>query len=492
MPVVAITTSDLSGRSFKPNNTFRGSLFPQDERDFDLSSRLQNQEPQPVSLKTRRSIYPLHLTPFESYMFVDDSVRHPMTFVVEFEFGGDMNRDKFQSAIHQAIRRHPMLRSLIRKAKANRDCWIAATNYNSEVTWLDFDQPWNVDGTGEYINLREEIGFRCIVRKDASRALATFIFHHSCCDGIGAYQFIGDVLWFYADAHGAAQPELPELDELELRKRMRANISYELVEQAKSTPPIEHQIVTPIATVSPEQDRSGSEFAFPSFTTKTYDKTEFRDLRLRAQQAGQTPNSRLLQALLIAIASWNLEHQPDATAEDLFAINMPMDLRQQDQPIFSGINLVTSGFVVRSAAQISDTASLEHSLNEEIVRLKHTRFHSHFMKMLLQWPLSLEESRDQYDPEQCHSSVVFSNTGDPTKRFLVELPRHQGKIHCGNLVLEDINGTPPLRMETRASISIFTYRRQLRLCMRMDPRYFSNTEAQQFLDHFAGRFEKGW
>ena len=433
-------------------------------------------------------------------MFVDDSARHPMTFVVEFEFSGEINRDKFQHAIDESLRRHPMLRSFVQPAKSNRDCWVSTAQYDSQVSWLGFSDPWVVEGTGEYINLREEIGFRCFVRSNTSRAIVTFIFHHSCCDGIGAYQFIGDVLWFYADAHGAVQPELPELNEMDLKQRLRANVNFELVQDAQSSPKIQHAIVNPVAQVQSldrnedetAQSTAAAQDSFPAFATKTYGKKEFRELRLRAQKDGQTTNSRLLQSLLLAISSWNQKYSQSAHPNDLIAINMPMDLRRPENPIFSAVNLVTSAFVVRSAAEISKTGELERTLNEEILRLKHNRFQSEFMKMLLQWPLDLNEAKGEYDPDQCHSSAVFSNTGDPTKRFLVEMPRHQGKIHCGNLVLEDINGTPPLRQQTRVSISIFTYQRQLRICMRTDPEFFDLRSASKFLEHFSDQFEKGW
>ena len=97
------------------------------------------------------------MTPFESYMFVDDSVRYPMTFVVQFNASGNLDRQKFQTAIDEALKRHPMLRTRVQIAKASRYCWVDTPTYDSTINWGDLDQPIQVDGAGEFIDLKEEI-----------------------------------------------------------------------------------------------------------------------------------------------------------------------------------------------------------------------------------------------------------------------------------------------------------------------------------------------
>ena len=56
-----------------------------------------------MNVQTKRGVFPLHMTPFESYMFVDDTPNYPMTFVMEYELVGDIDREAFQAAFDQAL-----------------------------------------------------------------------------------------------------------------------------------------------------------------------------------------------------------------------------------------------------------------------------------------------------------------------------------------------------------------------------------------------------
>ena len=288
-------------------------------------------------------VFPLHLTPFEAYMFHDDLPRSPMTFVVQFEFSGEINRPAFQAAINQGLERHPMLRAVIRKAKLSRDCWVAATEYDAAVDWGDLNQPIMVDGNGKYLNLREEIGFCCWCRHDDEKALATFVFHHSTCDGIGAYQFLGDVLWYYAREMGADCSDLPEICPRDLRQRMKANLGEHFMGEVETRKGLDHVPAQPLSTTGSKASDEGS-YSFPNFQTHTFDKEQFRDLRLQSQERGQMINDRLLEALLVAVGTWNQQHGSDLADRDV-CINMPLDLRQQNQPVFSAVNLVTNALV---------------------------------------------------------------------------------------------------------------------------------------------------
>lgn len=448
----------------------------------------------PLAEGKKRSIFPLHMTPFESYMLVDDSPEFPMTFVLVCEFSGEINREAFQQAIDSGLQRHPMLRTNVRPAKSSRDCWVEAEDYDSQVRWGEIDEPIYVEGTGVYLNLRSDIGFRCWCQHDSNRGKLIAVFHHGTCDGIGAYQFLGDVFWFYAKQMGQQNPELSDLDQKDLRKRFRSSVSAELVKivfdnkQAKRKE-ADQRLVQPLST--PHDTKSDDELkVYPQLLSHTYNKTEFRDLRLDAQESGQTINDRLLESLFAAASRWNQEFSTDFEAKD-FCINMPLDLRLPDNPVFSATNLVTCSLIRRTPAQINDPLDLPSSLREQMMQIKHSRFDSPFMKMLVGAPIDLDDAKMTYSNRECLATAVFSNTGDPTRRFLAELPRKKGVVHFGNLVLEDIGGASPLRYETRVAMNIFTYRRNLRICMRFDPQYFSTDDGKAFLNYFVECFQHG-
>ena len=423
-------------------------------------------------------------------MFVDDCVRYPMTFVVEFELSGAIRRPEFQSAIDAALQRHPMLRSMIQPAKASRDCWVEPSDFDSSVCWGELDDIIEVEGASVYIDLRTEIGFRCWCRNDEKQARLTFVFHHAAVDGMGAYQFLGDVLCLYARSTGGDVGELVELPQQALRQRLRAGLGPDLIRLSQQEKLAhEREAAQPLVPRSAESKSQSLANAFPEFQTHTFEKGEFRRIRLAAQDSGQTVNDRLIEACFETALQWNStfgELGPD----DKFAINMPLDLRQADNPMFSAINLVTMGIVLRSRQEIENPEELASLLRTEIATLKYQRHCSEFMQRLMQASLDPDQAAREIDDVSCHATLVFSNAGDPTKRFLTQLPRSNNKLVVGNLLLDDINGVPPLRNQTRAAFSIFTYRRRLRICLRCDPFFFRSEDSKAFLEMFVANFDK--
>lgn len=428
----------------------------------------------------------MHLTPFESYMFVDDQPRFPMTFVFQFDFVGAIDQRVFQDAIDQAIQRHPMLRAVIQPAKSSRDCWVLPDSYDSKIDFADLSNPIMIDGSSQYIDLRSEIGFKGWVRQNDQTSQFVALFHHSAVDGIGAYHFLSDVFWFYAKHFGNQMGELRQYNVSDLRSRLRANVGD--LRPSKSDAPEFNQLGA--QPILPHQNSSvapGASNPFPQFQSHIFDKDEHRELRLKAQERGQTLNDRLLESLMITMLTWNEQHGGDVEKDD-FCVLMPLDIRTAEQANLSAANVVTSSFIRRSAQQIRDREDLKSSLLRETMQLKHSRHESDFMKQLISAPAGWNEAAQLYNKENCHTSTIFSNAGDPTKRFLNRFPREGDRFQCGNLLLEEMNGASPLRNMTRAAFNSFTYRRKLKIGIRCDPQYFTNDDGKALLDHFVKTF----
>ena len=443
-----------------------------------------------MPVKSKRGVFPLHLTPFESYMFIDDHPRFPMTFVFQFDFLGEVDRTAFQESIDQALQRHPMLRTIIQPAKASRDCWVLAKTYDSKIDFGDFSDKITANGSSSFIDLRNEIGFKGWIRNDSERTRLVALFHHSAVDGIGAYHFLNDVFWFYAKRFGNQIGELRQYDEQQLRSRLRANVG-KLVREAESLEPSFDKFkATPILPHRQTSVTTGAEYEFPQFQSHIFDKDEHRELRLQAQVRGQTLNDRLLESLMVCMLTWNEQHGGVVENDD-FCVLMPLDLRTPEQAGLSAANVVTSSFIRRSADQIRDRKNLSSSLLRETMCLKHRRHESDFMKQLISSPINWNEAAKVYDENSCLTSTIFSNAGDPTKRFLNEFPKQDRMFKCGNLLLEEMNGSSPLRSMTRAAFNSFTYQRQMKIGIRCDPQFFSNSDGKALLDHFVHTFLNG-
>ncbi len=424
-------------------------------------------------------------------MFVDDTPRYPMTFIVQLILRGNLHQEAFNLAIKEALERHPLLTAMIGPGKQNQDCWLNKEDRFPRVDWAAVDDPIEFTES-EFIDLRREVGLRIWIRGDDQRAIVTTQFHHSACDGIGSYQFLGDLLYSYAIRTGADSLEPPmELPRNRLRDRGRA--SYDLSnfqlangkyqrtwKEALKLMVKRNSVLQPPTAKQPPFKRP-----FPGIQTHEFDKQEYRKLRLLAQQRGQIINDMLLEKLFETLFQWRSKYGPMIDARNV-GIMMPLNLRENDDADISACNIVAHALIRRTRRKMRDIDEFRMGLAHQVLNFKHNRHKIPFMHMLAGaqhfYPKTLRAS---LFVNRRMATAILSNTGDPTRQFHVEFPRENGMIQCGNLTLEDIFGVPPMRPGTRATVSIFTYRRVLKISLRCDPNHFSESNTRELLDLYV-------
>ncbi|MCM2374734.1 chromosome condensation protein [Aporhodopirellula aestuarii] len=443
-------------------------------------------------------LFPLYLTPFEEYMLWDDRVDYPMTFIVKMEFDGEIDRHAITRALPLALDRHPLLQAIVQPAKGNRDCWVAAPNPHVEISWGEIGEPLELP-KGEAIDLRSEVGLRVWIRTGEGRCVITTQFHHATCDGIGAYQLLGDWLWFYADLVGEpVDAPLPDFDPLQLRMRVKASYNVERYRDANGKitfdrPEAYRLAIQTMHSLSTKRGKRETpagdkpEPLFPGLCDFEFDKLRYKKLRHVAEARGQATNELLIQQLLVSLNTWS-DLQGDRH-RGKYCIMMPMDLREADTRLSTAANLVTYALIRRRRSECVDTPQLIDSLAQELLKLKHTRHTTPFMNVmafLTRVPTWLKRG---FAGRRRLATAIVSNTGDPTKRFSVSFPSVKGLLKAGNLLMTDINGVPPMRNGTRLTISVFTYRRVLKICLRCDPQRFSVEDSRDFLNHYVASIE---
>lgn len=455
-------------------------------------------DPNPVAVVRRpRRVLPLNLSVFEDYMVWDDRPEYPMTFVVRMEFQGAIDELAIEEALPKALARHPLLQAIVRPAKGKRDGWVAAPDTQVPVHWGAIDQEIELSDR-EPIDIRNQVGLRVWIRHDDTRAVITTQFHHATCDGIGAYQFLGDWLWFYAEAidQPIDQP-LPESDVTTLRDRIKNSFDPALYVDEKgdfdSRPAksLGWECIKGVQPLSPPRrvrGRSKQPSPFPGLCSFEFDQKVYRELRRVGEQRGQTTNELLIERLLITLREWN-EENGQRTKRN-FCIMMPMDLREIESRMSTAANLVSYALIRREQSKCVESESLIDSLRQEMLKLKHMRRRTPFMSMIAfvnrfpGWLKRWASSR------RCMATAIVSNTGDPTKRFGVAFPKEKGLLRAGNLTMTDIYGVPPMRKGTRLTISIFTYRRVLKICLRCDPHLFDEADTQRFADAYQTSIQR--
>lgn len=442
-----------------------------------------------------KRLFPLHLTDIEHFLVADDRRDYPMTFVVQLKFSGRADEEGLRAAIRQAAIRHPLLLSRIGPGKNQALCWLPPDGQFPAVDFAPAGTPviWPQGG---WIDLRSEIGLRASVRTGADETTATFHFHHVCCDGIGAYRFLGDMLGFYA-LHaaqiGLAPPqdvELPPLEVTHLRSRadrgggrgLERNDRRVIRDAIRQAYDVIGKGCTPLC--KPRRDRSHLPPTYPAFSVSPFSRAQADQLRDAAKNLGLMLNDLLLLELLATCQQWN-KLQGLSPSRHRYRVMMPVDLRGTEDFQTPAANVIGYTFITRSDSQLANRTAVAQSIREETAGIKHNRSGERFVEMVAAGRKVPRLLRLLTGLPRTLATVILSNVGDPSRRFLARLPRRGGAVLSGNLLLEQITGHPPIRPRTRATFSITQYRRELILGAYGDPHSMTLNHTQQLLDLYA-------
>ncbi|MCX6899338.1 MAG: hypothetical protein NT105_11600 [Verrucomicrobia bacterium] len=446
-------------------------------------------------------LFPLKLNVFERYMWADDRPTSPMSFFVRVLFSGRFDRAAFLAALEVALQRHPLLHARV-IGRRNRDLtWISSPNL---LPWLDqadegvpmlFPSSFRID-------LRKENGLRIWVRHGNDRGEVRFQFHHACCDGVAANQFIADVLCAYdwkqrgaADSSLAFQP----LDTEGLRRRHRLAprqrnwLLHGLVAVWGALIRLPLFFLTrPTQLYAPEAHRGfGAEIhdtIVPELLTWRFSKAQLGSLLATAKQNSATLNDLMIRDLFLAMRAWNCRHNGER--RQFLRILVPFNLRGPEHNRLSATNVMGIINIDRrfSPASHSNPLSLMDSIRSETRLLKRSRLPATFMNAMAVSEKVMGSLDRVFRTERCLTTAVLSNLG----RIFGNTPlrRHDGKLLAGDLVVEAIDTAPPVRTGSGISCTLYTYADHLSLTMLYDRRGFSSVIAKQLLNHIVTQIEQ--
>jgi hypothetical protein len=439
-------------------------------------------------------LFPLYLAPFELAMLVDGQAAYPMTFVVQVRLSGMMDRGAFEMALQGALARHPFLNALVERRKKNQLCWVSSDGLGPRTDWSDEGRPLALPDGQEAIDLASEVGLRIWVRRQGGETQLTLQFHHACCDGVGAYRFLGDLLALYGQmtSHGESElPRLAAIDLSRLRTRSRGVLDVALNGRRMRLARLAigeaaKLLGGGVAELAAARQGGGQRLApFPSLQSHTFDRATHEQLREAAMAQGGMLNDLLLAELFQAVRDWN--ERKTGRGIGKYRVLMPTDMRLPDNYETPAANQVSCTFVARRSKELDCPRSLVGGIRRETEVIKSERRGTRFadmlaggfavkglMPLLAKYPF-------------CMATAILSNVGDPSRRFTARFPRSEGRIVCGDLVLEEITGAPPLRRKSRAAISVFAYNRRLTISTRCDPFSFTPDDAQEFLRVYVAR-----
>ena len=407
-------------------------------------------------------VWPLPLTAFEEYMLADDRPQWPMTFFLRLELRGPFDPDALHAALQAALERHPLLASSLGDGHRGRPQWVAAPRASPSIDCGDarseLDSP-----ADRRIDLRRQTGLRVSVCTTSADQWTLWLqFHHACCDGLGAVQFVKDLLGFYR-AHGRgagigdvsghtrgraiAPPRSARADAAAAIAAVAAGIVGALgaIEFFSHRPP----------SLSPAnvQDGSTEDSAapFPRWIKHRFTAEQTARLQEAARANRVTFNDLLLASLFLATDQWFAAHRPDARRQFL-RVMVPMNLRTAADRAMPAANLVSMVNLDRRPSRYASRQKLLKSLSLEMAVIKRCRLgitlhHAvRIARFLGRLPRLVPKDR-------CLSTCVLSNLGEPR---LIEPANASAALGDHRLEIAALDFLPPIRPLTSAAFGITT------------------------------------
>lgn len=459
-------------------------------------------------------LFPLPLTPFEYYYWSDDRPEYPTTFPIDLSFAGRLDQGAFLTALGQAHQRHPLLGALI-DGDNSKPHWVLSGQPAPSVDWAVHSVPIS-HPDGEYIDLRSHVGLRVWVRTSASATRVLLQFHHACCDGLAAIRFIEDLLLFYGAAvSGDPEAHQPiELDVERLRERgtldpgspvkpslaiivrdiwITALVWSDIVFHRSAVLAVPAQRMTgePAGNAnSPSPRGSLCEHDLPrpflEFETHVMSRDQTQKLRGVAKARGATLNDLLIRDLLIVLRDWNQMYAGQSRGR--LRLSVPVSVRNPGDSYLPAANRIGFAFVSPTLGDNRDGLELLDAVHQRMGRIKQWKLALFFLGGLafainvgglVPWMLRRNRS---------FATIVLSNLGRIFSQST--LPRREGRLVCGNVVLERMSCVPPIRPLTRASIAVTEYAGETTISLRCDPRLFRRDECRALLDAYVRRLQE--
>ena len=465
-----------------------------------------------MSIVAPENLFPLPLTAFERFMLADESSDYPMVFYLQVRLKGVVDRDVMKLAVDDAFSRHPLLCCRVKKTWRG-GYWIWAGDQVSEFDW-DCDHWMQQEPWRQAIDLTSGIGLRVWGEQHSDHAIITMQFHHACCDGIGAAQFLEDVAiayaWHYAksvDQTVDQTVDLPELRPINLQllktrgnsdgrrvAHVSGSIFYRTYIVMKYT--IRYLCQEKLPFLARSTMRQNDLQTGLGLTTIKLTRAETRGLREAAKKYNASINDLLVRELMLLSHHWNaqvvkprrrfLSFRPQT-----MCVLVPTSLRGPLDAELPACNVVSYVFMARAVALMNRPDELLCTVRDEMQLVHQYQAGWLFVQAIeamqrLPGMLRLIMLKTQ---NSCMSTTVLSHMGNLLNGISSRLPREGRSIQMGNLVVEDIAGIPPIRQGTSVAFSTVLVNGCLAVSIRCCAKRFSSADTLELLNTFADRLK---
>ena len=435
-------------------------------------------------------VLPLPLVPFEEYMLMDDRPAYPMNFFIRLRCAGRFDRTALDTAAATAFARHPLLTAIVRPSGR---AWVwEPANAPSEVLWLDAPPAEELPKL-KPLDVRVEPGLRLAACEGPGRTDLIVQGHHACCDGLGIFRFIEDLLIAYAQARGAAPDSaLRSLRPEQLTRRGNFGLTL-----GKALRMIPHQLrgvcrflmrtPEPLLPHLPEPDESPVTPDYPAALTRPLEEADGTALSAAARQLQVSTNDIFARDFFLALNDWRQRRIPHVNGGWL-RLTVPINLRTMADRRLPAANVVSMVFLDRSHRDMADPRGLLDSIHRRIQRIKQQRLGLSFVLSLAMFRRLPGGLRRMTRAKRCAATAVLTNLGPVLDRC--PLPYRDKQVVAGDVVLQSIDALAPLRPLTCAAAAVFLYAGRLHLTMHYDSRVITAADAAELTEEFTRRIRQ--
>ena len=439
------------------------------------------------------SRHSLPLAAFEEYLLWEDRPAYPFSCFARLRFTGQIDRQALDAALRAIMPRHPLLASRLER-QGWRPSWTPQPGAMPQIEWHEGPAGPELPAAGHQ-DLQQDIGLKVFVTRHEGSSDLTLQFHHACCDGAGIEVFVNDLLIAYAIEKNGPQDglKLPPLDPGLLARRGAYGLTL-----GKFLAMLPRQLVgvlgagqffgrSPVPMLPHRVSRDGDSppQGYPATCRRVFTREETRAYHAAAKRLGVTSNDLMIRDGYLALDEWRSRH---GTKDDgWMRLMVPMNLRSKSDRLLPAANEVGSVFMDRRSHDFARPAALLAGIARELQIIKEKDLGLIFVYALNVLRLLPGGLRHIANQDKCTVSAIFSNIGRVLRRC--PLPRKNGRIVSGNLVLEQIDGAVPVKPYSCVSFFINEYAHCLSVMLHYDPRPLGLEQANDLVSTFARRVQ---
>jgi hypothetical protein len=427
-------------------------------------------------------LFPLRFTPFEYYFLCEDRPEFPGVIPIELVARGRLDRAALERAYELAHARHPLLSARIERDRRGWPAWIAGEPEPIHFAEGPPAADWLRDGARAGVQMH-------VCRRD-ERYEFRLVFHHVAVDGLGAFQFVGDL--FEAYAHLCAGHDDPppwrRLEPALLRERDAHQLFRRKVRpvdfwrMARVHLPLSLRQAALVSEENGQRGDPGQPSLPTDFLVEHLGVDETDALARVAAGRSVMLNDLLVRDYLLMLAEWN---RGTAQEDRPLRILIPTNMRRREDQRMPAANVFSYAFITRYARDCRDPDQLLESIRDEMAEIKRTRrglYYEAAMRLICYWPAFLRWSLAR---EWAFATAVFTNLGTGFDRL--RLPTHDGRKQAGDLLFEIGAGVGPIRPGTRISFAAHNYAGRLAIGACCDQQALSPAQQQALLAAYVGR-----